>query len=144
MSTRFWLCSSGPRMVAIPGPELPSQNCVDINYKKTFCLGASYITSSHLWDFWTPLPPYVSMFLVLWIRKNWHFLTPLPPYKCWRNIWMVPYLVKRSQDPWTVVRTGTYDFFWLEFMFSLWPTFLSWLQVCRVKTLHYVLGLLHF
>ena len=32
--------------------------------------------------FWTPLPPYVSMFLVLRISKNWHFLTPLPPYKC--------------------------------------------------------------
>ena len=42
----------------------------------------SYITSSHFWDFWTPLPPYVSMFLVLRISKNWHFLTPLPPYKC--------------------------------------------------------------
>ena len=23
----------------------------------------SYITSSHFWDFWTLLPPYVSMFL---------------------------------------------------------------------------------
>ena len=33
----------------------------------------SYITSSHFWDFWTPLPPYVSMFLVLRISKNWHF-----------------------------------------------------------------------
>ena len=52
----------------------------------------SYITSSHFWDFWTSLPPYVSMFLVLRISKNWHFLTPLPPYKCWRNIWMVPYV----------------------------------------------------
>ena len=51
----------------------------------------SYITSSHFWDFWTPLPPYVSMFLVLRISKNWHFLTPLPPYKWLRNIWMVPY-----------------------------------------------------
>ena len=39
----------------------------------------SYITSSHFWDFWTPLHPYVSMFLVLRISKNWHFLTPLPP-----------------------------------------------------------------
>ena len=33
----------------------------------------SYITSSHFWDFWTPLPTYVSMFLVLRISKNWHF-----------------------------------------------------------------------
>ena len=47
----------------------------------------SYITSSY---FWTFLPPYVSMFLVLRISKNWRFLTPLPRYKCWRNIWMVP------------------------------------------------------
>ena len=39
----------------------------------------SYITSSHFLDFWTPLPPYVSMFLVLRISKNWPFLTPLPP-----------------------------------------------------------------
>ena len=38
----------------------------------------SYITSSHFWDFWTPLPPCVSMFLLLRIIKNWHFLTPLP------------------------------------------------------------------
>ena len=38
-----------------------------------------YITSSHFWDFLIPLPPYVSMFLVLRISKNWHFLTPLPP-----------------------------------------------------------------
>ena len=50
----------------------------------------SYITSSQFWGFWTPLPPYVSMFLVLRISKNWHFLTPPPPYKCWRNIWMIP------------------------------------------------------
>ena len=50
----------------------------------------SYITSSQFWDFLTPLPSYVSMFLVLRISKNWHFLTPLPPYKCWRNVWMVP------------------------------------------------------
>ena len=35
----------------------------------------SYITSSHFWDLWTPLPPYVSMFLVLRISKNWNFLT---------------------------------------------------------------------
>ena len=41
--------------------------------------GHSYITSSHFSDFWTPLLPYVSMFLVLRISKNWHFLTPLPP-----------------------------------------------------------------
>ena len=29
--------------------------------------------------FFDPLPPYVSMFLVLRISKNWHFLTPFPP-----------------------------------------------------------------
>ena len=46
-----------------------------------------YITSSHFLGFWTPLPPYVSMFLVLRISKNWHFLTQ---YKCWRNMWIVP------------------------------------------------------
>ena len=39
----------------------------------------SYITSLHFCDFWTPLPPYVSMFLVLRISKNWHFLTPPLP-----------------------------------------------------------------
>ena len=39
----------------------------------------SYITSAHFWDFWTPLPRYVSMFLVLRKSKNWHFLTPSPP-----------------------------------------------------------------
>ena len=50
----------------------------------------SYITSSHFWDFGTPLPPYVSMFLVLRISKNWPFLNPLPPCKCWCNIWIVP------------------------------------------------------
>ena len=58
----------------------------------------SYITSSHFWDFWTPLPPYVSMFLVLKIIKNWHFLTPLPPYKWLRNIWMVPWQLLRYKS----------------------------------------------
>ena len=50
------------------------------NFQKNWNLNVdhSYITSSHFWDFWTPLPPYVSMFLVLRISKNWYFLTPLP------------------------------------------------------------------
>ena len=38
--------------------------------------------------FLDPLPPYVSMFLVLKIIKI--FWPPSPPYKWLRNIWMVP------------------------------------------------------
>ena len=49
------------------------------NWYQIFFGDHSYITSSHFWDFWTPLPSYVSMFLVLRISKNWHFLTPPPP-----------------------------------------------------------------
>ena len=54
-----------------------------------------------------PLPPYISMFLVLKISKNWHFLTP-PPYKCLRNIWMVPVISNDNFD-WSLGRIGTFD-----------------------------------
>ena len=51
----------------------------------------SYITSSHFWDFWTPLRQHV------FSTKNKQKLAfsdpPLPPYNCWRNIWMVPYQI---------------------------------------------------
>ena len=43
-------------------------------------LGTIHILRHHIFlDFWIPLLPYVSMFLVSRISKNWHFLTPLPP-----------------------------------------------------------------
>ena len=39
--------------------------------RRTVAWKHSYITSSHFWDFWTPLSS-VSMFLVLRISKRWH------------------------------------------------------------------------
>ena len=47
-------------------------------------------------------------------------------------------------SPWTVVRSGNYDFLLLKLIFSIWRTILSWFQVHILKTLHYRLGLRDF
>ena len=63
-------------------PQLYNMEAMPFTYRvlvNIYFRDHSYLTSSHFWDFWIPLPPYVSMFLVLRISKNWHFLTPLPP-----------------------------------------------------------------
>ena len=62
----FWLENQPALPILDPTKE---EKIVEDNSPRDY----SYITSSHFWDFWTPLPPYVSMFLVLGISKNWHF-----------------------------------------------------------------------
>ena len=75
-------CFSNKHAKSISKAKNSTKNGKETTSKENVIGDHSYITSSHFWDFWTPLPPYVSMFLVLRISKNWHFLTPLPPYKC--------------------------------------------------------------
>ena len=60
-------------------PVFSSKNGYPLPPTKEQIRDHSYITSSHFWDFWTPLSPYVSMFLVCTKNKQKLAFSDLPP-----------------------------------------------------------------